>query len=50
MKNLIEELQKLNNEEEYNVPSDFKQKVIAKIDFCVIIIIIQSLLYVNMWH
>lgn len=32
MKNLIEELQKLNNEEEYNVPSDFKQKVIAKIE------------------
>lgn len=32
MRNLIEELQKLNNEEEYEVPNDFKNKVMSKID------------------
>lgn len=32
MKNLIEELQNLNNEEEYNVPSDFRQKVMNRIE------------------
>ena len=32
MKNLIEELQKLNNEENYNVPSDFRQKVMNRIE------------------
>ena len=32
MKNLIEELQKLNNEEDYNVPVDFKQKVMNRIE------------------
>lgn len=32
MKNLIEELQKLNNEEDYNVPADFRQKVMNRIE------------------
>ncbi|MBO5179757.1 MAG: hypothetical protein J6B87_05375 [Clostridia bacterium] len=32
MKNLIEELQKLNNEENYNVPSGFRQKVMNRIE------------------
>lgn len=31
MKNLIEELHKLNNEEEYDVPDDFADKVMARI-------------------
>ena len=31
MKNLIEELQKMNNEEDYNVPADFRQKVMNRI-------------------
>lgn len=32
MKNLIEELHKLNNEDEYNVPDDFSDKVMARIE------------------
>lgn len=32
MKNLIEELQKLNNEEDYNVPTNFRQKVMNRIE------------------
>lgn len=32
MKNLIEELQKLNNEEDYKVPADFRQKVMNRIE------------------
>lgn len=32
MKNLIEELNKLNNEEEYEVPKDFRKKVINAIE------------------
>lgn len=31
MKNLIEELQKLNNEEDYNVPIEFREKVMNRI-------------------
>lgn len=32
MKNLIEELQKLNNEEDYNVPVEFREKVMNRIE------------------